>query len=160
MLLGLLGTFPAAIGGEKNDDAPPPEPPRALVAEDAEIGARLDAVLAREREHLDPDLTLMRLARRLHLPEKRLSAAIDRATNGNVSCHLNAWRVRHACGLIAGGSPVTKAMLDSGFDTKPNFNREFRRVTGSVPSQCEPPRVCRRLIVVSYAAISSVSRAA
>lgn len=136
MLLGLLSTQPAAVGAEEEDDrAPTREPSRTLVAEDAEIVARLDAFLERDPAHLDPNLTLARLARRLHLPEKRLSAAVNRATAGNVSRYVNAWRVRHACGLIEGGSPVTEAMLDSGFNTKSNFNREFRRVTGAVPSQ-------------------------
>ena len=84
--------------------------------------------------HLDPNLTLVRLARRLHLPEKRLSSAVNRATGGNVSRHVNAWRIRHACKLIEAGSPVTEAMLESGFNTKSNFNREFKRVTGTAPS--------------------------
>jgi AraC-like DNA-binding protein len=30
---------------------------------------------------------------------------------------------------------VTTAMLDSGFNTKSNFNREFLRVTGASPSK-------------------------
>lgn len=30
--------------------------------------------------------------------------------------------------------PVTTAMLESGFQTKSNFNREFRRVTGQSPA--------------------------
>jgi AraC-like DNA-binding protein len=139
LLLGLLGSDPAAAGAEAPEPrSPQPDaapPPRAPVAEDAEIVARLDAFLARERLHLDPDLTLARLARRLHLPEKRLSAAVNRATGGNVSRHVNAWRIRHACGLIEGGAGVTDAMLRSGFNTKSNFNREFRRVTGATPSQ-------------------------
>jgi AraC-like DNA-binding protein len=29
---------------------------------------------------------------------------------------------------------VTTIMLDAGFQTKSNFNREFRRVTGTSPS--------------------------
>jgi AraC-like DNA-binding protein len=30
--------------------------------------------------------------------------------------------------------PVTMAMLESGFQTKSNFNREFRRVTSLSPA--------------------------
>jgi len=78
---------------------------------------------------------LSRLARRLHLPEKRLSMAVNRATGANVSRYVNTWRVRHACKLIEGGATVTDAMLDSGFNTKSNFNREFLRETGVPPSQ-------------------------
>lgn len=87
-----------------------------------------------ERPWLDPDLTLARLARRLHVPVKQLSGAINRATGDNVSRHINAYRIRHACAVLESGQSVTEAMLASGFNTKSNFNREFRRVTGTVPS--------------------------
>lgn len=137
LLVGLLSVNPAASGpaAEEADGAVSPARPGVSVAEDVEILARLDAFLAREPVHLDPNLTLARLARRLHLPEKRLSSAVNRATGGNVSRHVNAWRIRHACTLIEAGSTATDAMLGSGFNTKSNFNREFRRVTGAAPSQ-------------------------
>lgn len=92
LLLGLLSVDPAASGPaeEETDATPPPARSEASAAEDAGIVARLDASLAREPAHLDPNLTLVRLARRLHLPEKRLSAAVNRATGGNVSRHVNA----------------------------------------------------------------------
>ena len=137
LALGLLSTQPGASGPADEDEPPraPRLPDAAEALEDDAILARLDAFLARERAHLDPNLTLARLARRMHVPEKRLSAAINRATGGNVSRHLNGWRIRHACGLIAAGASATDAMLRSGFNTKSNFNREFRRVTGSTPSR-------------------------
>ena len=84
---------------------------------------------------LDAGLTLQRLARRIRLPEKRLSAAVNRVTMGNLSRHINRWRIDHACELIAAGETITEAMLASGFNTKSNFNREFRRVTGFSPAE-------------------------
>ena len=148
----LMGLFPAAMllalgilsatGAATGDVEEVPDGPAKLAPdtteEDGEILARLDAFLLRERPHLDPGLTLARLSRRLHLPEKRLSAAANRATGGNVSRYINGWRIRHACGLIAGGASITSAMLDSGFNTKSNFNREFLRVTGTAPSTWRP----------------------
>tara|TARA_R110002110_G_scaffold227996_1_gene443424 strand:- start:209 stop:592 length:384 start_codon:yes stop_codon:yes gene_type:complete len=95
--------------------------------------SRVEAFLKREPLHLDPNLTLVRLARRMHLPEKRLSMAVNRATGTNVSRYINSWRIRHACALIENGTSVTDAMLDSGFNTKSNFNREFLRETGVSP---------------------------
>ena len=96
--------------------------------------ARLDALLESRRLYLDPELTLTRLAHVLHVPVKRLSAAINRSTGGNVSRHVNGYRVREACRALEGGASVTDAMLASGFNTKSNFNREFHRVTGRTPS--------------------------
>lgn len=136
LLLGLLSGNPAASGADgPGDEVRSPAPSGTSTVEDAEILARLDDFLSREPVHLDPNLTLSRLSRRLRLPEKRLSSAVNRATGANVSRHINAWRIRHACKLIEQGSTVTDAMLSSGFNTKSNFNREFRRVTGSAPSQ-------------------------
>jgi AraC-like DNA-binding protein len=137
LALGLLSSSTAASGAEDaphqdGADAAMPEP--ADAEQDAAIVGRLDALLGRDRVHLDPGLTLARLARRLHIPERRLSAAVNRATGGNVSRHVNGWRIRHACALLDHGKRVTEAMLDSGFNTKSNFNREFRRVTGTTPS--------------------------
>nr|WP_272212922.1 helix-turn-helix domain-containing protein [Marinicella sp. W31]MDC2878850.1 helix-turn-helix domain-containing protein [Marinicella sp. W31] len=80
--------------------------------------ARLDALLASETLYLDPALTLSRLARRLKLPAKTLSAAVNRATNDNVSRHINRYRIMHACNRLKDGDNVTAAMLESGFNTK------------------------------------------
>lgn len=134
LLLGLLSGSPAASGVQIDEQEARAAPSRESVAEDGEILARLEGFLLREPLHLDPNLNLARLARRLHLPEKRLSSAVNRATGSNVSRYINAWRIRHACLLIEKGSSVTDAMLESGFNTKSNFNREFRRVTGVSPS--------------------------
>ncbi len=101
---------------------------------DEELVARLDALLKGRKLYLDPDLTLGRLARALHVPVKQLSAAINRNTGRNVSRHVNGYRIREACRTLEVGASVTEAMLASGFNTKSNFNREFRRVTGGTPS--------------------------
>ena len=85
--------------------------------------------------YLDPDLTLARLARRMTLPAKQVSAAVNRVTGENVSRLINGYRIRHACERLAAGDGVTTAMLASGFNTKSNFNREFLRVTGMSPSR-------------------------
>lgn len=135
VLVGLLSGSPSASGVSGEDPAEPAPPPKESRKEDIEILELLEAFLKREPLHLDPNLTLSRLARRLHLPEKRLSMAINRATGANVSRYINSWRIRHACMLIEDGATVTDAMLDSGFNTKSNFNREFLRETGVPPSQ-------------------------
>ncbi|GGE06758.1 AraC family transcriptional regulator [Aureimonas endophytica] len=143
-----------AIGGlSLSPELAPPEPneeggPRAAVAaadatrlereppspDEIALVARLDALLADHALFLDPDLTLARLARRLGVPAKALSAAINRVTGDNVSRHVNGHRIRRACHLLGAGHGVTAAMLESGFNTKSNFNREFARVTGASPS--------------------------
>ena len=129
LLVGLLAQGSPAAPAETGP-ALTPEP----TPEDAEIVARLSDLMQQDRLFLDPDLTLARLSRRLRVPLKPLSAAVNRATGQNVSRYINAFRIQTACDLLDQGQSVTEAMFASGFNTKSNFNREFRRITGKAPS--------------------------
>ena len=106
----------------------------ALVIVDTALLARLDQLMAERQPYLDPDLTLAKLARKLTVPAKSLSATINRGRAENVSRYVNRLRVEHACTLLEKGTPITAAALESGFNTKSNFNREFSRVMESTPS--------------------------
>ena len=130
LAVGLICLAPDAATEVEADPSSPPE----VTDDDAALLKRLETLMDKDRPWLDPDLTLARLARRLHVPIKQLSAAINRATGDNVSRYINAHRIGHACATLEAGHSVTEAMLASGFNTKSNFNREFRRVTGTVPS--------------------------
>ena len=111
-----------------------PSPQLEITEQDTQIVARLDALMTAERLFLNPELTLTRLSRRLVVPVKQLSTAINRVTGGNVSRYINSARVMAAQAALARGESVTNAMLSSGFNTKSNFNREFLRVVGQSPS--------------------------
>lgn len=129
--IGLLGLSRDAEGDDESETSEVEPSPSE---EDEAIITRLDALMEKDRPYLDPDLTLVRLAHRLHVPIKQLSAAINIAKGENVSRYVNGFRVRHACHLLSAGNNVTDAMLESGFNTKSNFNREFARVMGQSPS--------------------------
>lgn len=105
------------------------------ISRDQAIISALDDYLVKHKPYLDPDLTLSRLARKLVVPAKQLSAAINRSKNENVSRFINRHRIDHACALIASGKSVTTAMYESGFQTKSNFNREFLRIKNIAPSK-------------------------
>ena len=135
-LVGALCLSQSLAGGDAAaaaEEKPAAGPTSEDVRQDAEIMARLNALVAEGALYLDADLTLERLSRRLLVPAKRLSTAINRTTGENVSRYVNGFRIRHACARLTAGESVTAAMLDSGFNTKSNFNREFLRVTGMAP---------------------------
>jgi AraC-like DNA-binding protein len=70
------------------------------------------------------------------VPARELSAAINSVTGQNVSQFVNNRRIAEACRLLEETKQsATTIMLDVGFSTKSNFNREFRRVTGKSPRQ-------------------------
>lgn len=130
--MGLLALAAVQSAGSAPDEGPaeagaPSEDDQALVA-------RLDALMQSRQPWRDPDLTLAQLARRLSVPAKRLSTAVNLVTGENISRHVNGHRIRAACAALKGGANATEAMLEGGFITKSNFNREFRRVTGKTPT--------------------------
>lgn len=114
---------PADVGagtGEEADDA---------------LLARLDAAMAERGLHRDPDLTLERLARKLAVPARHVSSAINRRRGQNVSQYVNGHRVAEAQRLLeTTDRSVTDIMFEIGFQTKSNFNREFRRLASCSPS--------------------------
>jgi AraC-like DNA-binding protein len=106
-----------------------------ITDQDVHILEKLDTLMATQPLYLNPDLTLTLLSRRLLVPAKQLSAAINRTTGGNVSRYINAARIKAAQAALLEGESITNAMLSSGFNTKSNFNREFLRVSGNSPSE-------------------------
>ncbi|WAM47863.1 helix-turn-helix domain-containing protein [Vreelandella venusta] len=96
---------------------------------------KIDVLLSTQEVFLDPDLTLDRLARKACIPARQISAAINQVYGRNVSQVVNEYRIERAKILLTTtDSSITQIYLDSGFQTKSNFNREFSRVTGQTPS--------------------------
>lgn len=131
----------AVLGVQQSTMVAPPVPtdsapkPSQDPEESVALFDRLTVLLEKERLYLDPDLNLTRLARRLHVPVKKLSAAINHVTGASVSRLINGYRVAAVCtALQADDATITQAMFACGFSTKSNFNVEFRRVTGQTPS--------------------------
>lgn len=132
--LGVLG-LSHAIESQRDEAAGEDGLSQADFERDQIIVARLDQYVQTHKSFTDPDLTLARLARKVVVPAKQLSAAINRVKGENVSRYINRQRIEEACRMLIEGRSVTSAMLDSGFNTKSNFNREFLRVKGASPSQ-------------------------
>ncbi|MBD9624308.1 helix-turn-helix transcriptional regulator [Ensifer sp. ENS06] len=118
--------LPAA--GAVTDEDPVAKP------QDREILDRIDQLLVSQKLARDENLTLSRLARRAGLPARQISTAVNRLAGKNVSQYINDIRIAEACRLLRETDmSVTAAMLESGFQTKSNFNREFLRVTDLSP---------------------------
>ncbi|MEJ2677337.1 MAG: AraC family transcriptional regulator [Acidihalobacter sp.] len=99
------------------------------------IAVMIDAAMRERGLFRDPELNLGKLSRRLGLPARQVSNAINRQFGISVSQYVNGYRVQAACELLAAGDePISAVMFEVGFLTKSNFNREFLRVTGKSPS--------------------------
>lgn len=95
---------------------------------------KIDKLMPQTRIYRDTDLNLDRLARRLVIPARHISGAINRTTGKNVSQYVDDFRISVACNQLRSGTKsVTKIMFGAGFQTKSNSYREFRRVAGMTP---------------------------
>lgn len=103
-------------------------------AGDADTMAIIQALMLDRKIYQDQDLTLNKLARKAGLSARQISEAINRATGKNVSQYVNEFRITAACLLLTETEKsVIEIMYAVGFQTKSNFNREFRRITDVTP---------------------------
>jgi AraC-like DNA-binding protein len=118
---------------EEGEGARAQTTPRAT-NEDSAIAAAVDALMRSKGLYKDVDLNLGRIARRLGLPARQVSSAINRIHGSSVSQYVNNQRIDEARRLLATtDEPITRIMFDAGFLSKSNFNREFLRITGLSP---------------------------
>lgn len=109
----------------------------SLSAQQAQtIVIALDELMKTKHAYLDPELTLSKLSRKLCVPAKQISSAVNQVKQKNISRVINEYRIEHAKqALHSSDAPITQIFMNCGFQTKSNFNREFSRLTGMTPSQ-------------------------
>jgi len=92
-----------------------------------------------EKPHLDPNLTITKLGKRLSIPPRYLSQVINESLGTNYFDFVNGFRVEEAKRLLAersnGKNNLLALLFDAGFNTKSAFNRAFKKHTGMTPSQ-------------------------
>ena len=102
---------------------------------DRALLTRLTAMMYEKHLYRDTSLTLARLARRLSVPARDVSKAVNRCTGESFSRYINSFRVERSQHLLLNTDlPVTEVMFEAGFLSKSSFNSEFRRITGCTPS--------------------------
>ena len=145
-LANVVGLFALGLAAAVADSTqPPPDLPDAGVTEqpvtasaeqDLEVISRVEDLMRAHELFRNPDLNLNRLARKAGLPARHISGAINRMRNENVSQYINGYRIAEACRLLREtDQQILPIMFEAGFQTKSNFNREFRRITGASPKE-------------------------
>lgn len=110
--------------------------PSYTEAEYRDCIARFEALIAKEKLHLEADITVRTVARKLGVSPRLLSEAVNRSYGESYSRRMNRLRVEDAKRLLREneGMSITEVMFESGFRTKSSFNREFRALAGETPS--------------------------
>ncbi len=103
----------------------------------------LAELMARERLHLDPGLTLPRLARRLGVPQTRLSQLLNDNNQTSFKQYLAQLRVGEAKTLLRRepSKPLEAIAEAAGFQSMSTFYSAFKKVEGITPTafrQCAP----------------------
>jgi AraC-like DNA-binding protein len=98
------------------------------------ILAAAEDLMMREALFTDTGLTADRLAKRLHLPTRALSEAINQNRGKSISQFVNGFRLRRAAELLATTDmDIPGVMAQAGFLTRSNFYRGFQQEYGESP---------------------------
>lgn len=130
-----INTTPSPDETDPEQKSPVPQP---VMSEHRarEVTALLNEKILEKSLYLDPELTLSRLSRIIGVPAKQISTAVNQVHGKNISKLVNEYRIHHAQQALAEtDESVTQILMNSGFQTKSNFNREFSRITGTSPSE-------------------------
>ena len=99
---------------------------------------QVESLLARERPHLDPDLTAAELADRLGWAPERLTSALRQGGGLSFFDAVNAARVQELQALAADPANAEVSLLalayDAGFGSKSAFYEAFQRHVGTAPA--------------------------
>ncbi|WP_170405481.1 helix-turn-helix transcriptional regulator [Ruegeria arenilitoris] len=130
LLLATLITLPMVF----SRSSAAPYPKAAPQTDDAELLTRLEKLMEDHQLYLEPNITVQRLARRLSVPARDVSSAVNRVQGTNMSQFVNRFRLAHAARLLADtDQSVAMIATQSGFMSRSNFYREFKRVYGQAP---------------------------
>lgn len=104
-----------------------------------EAAAQLHALaelMARERLHLDPALTLPRLARRLGMPQARLSQLLNDNNQTSFKQYLAQLRLAEAKTLLrqSPAKPLEMVAEAAGFQSMSTFHSAFKKAEGVTPA--------------------------
>lgn len=98
---------------------------------------QIDAYMTEKEPFLMAGLTVKDLGKQLSLNPRYISQAINAKAGKNFSEYVNVYKVKHACQLLSSTEllnlTIIDVMLQSGFNTKSNFNRAFKSETGLTP---------------------------
>lgn len=101
---------------------------------DATDSDRMGRILRHIQTHLTDEIARDDVARIASLSAGAFSRYFKSRTGKTLPEYVNELRIGRSCRfLVESDAPVTEIALDCGFQNLANFNRWFRKVTGTVP---------------------------
>lgn len=138
-LIGALGrpslfehvyNYTSEMSAYRQQQSADPTPDQQALAE------RVTSLLQQPAILSDENLTITRLARKLTVPTRKASQAINIVAKCSFSDLLNDHRIDYSQTLMQQepDKPLLEIMLDAGYATKSNFYSQFSKRTGITPA--------------------------
>ncbi len=103
-----------------------------------QIATGLAALMVNGRRYLDPDITLVDVAKELNTNTTYLSRIINSHFRTNFSQFVNEYRIKDARQMLIdeqfGHLSIEGIARSTGFNSKSAFNAAFKKITGVTPS--------------------------
>ncbi len=100
------------------------------------IADKINAAMAQQNLHLDPSLSLHKLARYVAISPNYISQTLNETMDTNFFDFVNKWRVETAKPkIIANEDTVLNIALDVGFNARSSFYKVFKKETGKTPTE-------------------------
>ncbi len=100
---------------------------------------RLENYIENEKPYLDPDLNLVELSKKLDMTRAELSELINEGFGFNFNDFINQYRVDAVKKMLTNGKHQQLSLLgiayECGFNSKATFNRVFKKITQSSPTE-------------------------
>ncbi len=105
----------------------------------ADLMVRIEETIKDPKTYTDANLTISRFAKRLSVPARSVSIAVNDGMGLTFSQLLSQTRINAAKEMIGSSAEESKSVLEIayavGFGSKSNFNKEFKRQTGMTPTE-------------------------
>ena len=120
-------------GDPSDDNQPTPQ------SGDDVFVQKLRAYMRAEKPYLNPEITVFKLSRELHVNQEFLSNILNNVLKKNFFDFINQYRIEEYKHLVSLEEYKHLTLLsiayECGFNSKATFNRVFKNATGLTPSQ-------------------------
>jgi len=102
----------------------------------ARIAKKITDAMTQDHLHLDPSLSLHKLAQHVAISPNYISQTLNETMETNFFDFVNKWRIESAKPkILANDDSVLTIALAVGFNARSSFYKVFKRETGTTPSE-------------------------
>ena len=100
------------------------------------ISDKIIAAMSQQQLHLDPSLSLHKLARHVAISPNYISQTLNETMETNFFDFVNKWRIETAKPkIIANEDTVLNIAFGVGFNARSSFYKVFKKETGKTPTE-------------------------